>query len=118
MINRVKDFVDGLEGITKSLGLLQEQHALLREEIENISDVESLRLLRDASSSRRSSQRDVSDTASRRLVLVEESIAEQITLSSTFIDGNSSFITAYTGPSAVRSSKSHNIISSSNVGVL
>lgn len=28
MINRLEKFVDGLESITKSLGLLQEQHAL------------------------------------------------------------------------------------------
>ncbi|KIM96767.1 hypothetical protein OIDMADRAFT_44348 [Oidiodendron maius Zn] len=63
MINRLKDFVDGLESITKSLGLLEEQHARLREEIDTISDVKSLRLLRDASSSHSSMQQDVSDTA-------------------------------------------------------
>ena len=101
MINRLEKFVDGLESITKSLGLLEQQHARLREEIEIISDVESLRLLRDASSSHRSSQRDVSDTASRRLILVEDSNAEQRTYasSSVFPGTAESFVTAETKPS-------------------
>lgn len=49
MINRLGNFVDGLESITKALGLFEEQRARLREGIENISDTQSLRLLRDAS---------------------------------------------------------------------
>ncbi|KAL2063989.1 hypothetical protein VTL71DRAFT_4483 [Oculimacula yallundae] len=73
LIERLEKLVDGLESITKSLGLLQEQHARLREEIESISDMESLRLLRDASS-HTSSQLDVSDAASRRLTYVAQSI--------------------------------------------
>ena len=102
MINRLEKFVDGLESITKSLGLLEQQHARLREEIEIISDVESLRLLRDASSSHRSSQRDISDTASRRLIVVAESVAEQRThiLSSSFPGTTESFTTAPSRPSA------------------
>jgi ubiquitin-protein ligase len=65
MINRLEKYVDGLEKLTDSLGRLEQR---LREEIDTISDVQSLILLRDASSSHRSSsQQDVSDTASRRL---------------------------------------------------
>ncbi|TVY73484.1 Ubiquitin-conjugating enzyme E2 [Lachnellula suecica] len=95
-INRLEKFVDGLEKITKSLGLLQEQHARLREEIESISDTQSLKLLRDASSSRKSSARDVSDTASRRLLLIEGSIPENQTIvsTSTLSGSINSFVTA------------------------
>lgn len=103
MINRLKDFVDGLESLTISLGLLAKQHRLLDEEIESISDVESLRLLRNATSSQRSSQRYVSDTASRRLITVRESIAEQKSLASgSIFQGTAdSFVTAITSPSTV-----------------
>jgi hypothetical protein len=107
MINRLKEFVDGLESLTKSLGLLAEQHKLLEEEIGTISDVESLRLLRDAASSYRSSQRNVSDTASRPLITVAESVVEQRSLASisVFQGTADSFVTAHsghTGPSGVR----------------
>lgn len=97
MINRLEKFVDGLESITKSLGLLEQQHARLQEEIEDLSDVQSLKLLRDASSSHRSSHHDVSDTASRRLTrVVAESILEQQTLASRSIAQGTgiSFVTA------------------------
>lgn len=73
LIGRLEKFVDGLESITKSLGLLQEQHERLRVEIESISDMGSLRLLRDASS-HASSQLEVSGAASRRLTYVAQSI--------------------------------------------
>jgi hypothetical protein len=82
IIDRLKEFVDGLEAITKSLGLLKEQHSRLREEIESISDTESLRLLRDASSRDGASDNDISDTASRRLKTVAESIIEVRTIGS------------------------------------
>ena len=97
MINRLEKFVDGLESITKSLGLLEQQHARLREEIEDLSDVQSLKLLRDASSSHHSSHYDVSDTASRRLTrTVTESILEKQTLASRSIaqGTGTSFVTA------------------------
>ena len=102
MVNRLKEYIDGLESITMSLGLLEEQHARLQEEIEIISDVESLRLLRDASSSRHSLQQDVSDTASRRLITLAESIAENRTLASISLFSGTidSFVTAETSPSA------------------
>ena len=73
MIGRLKDFVDGLESVTTSLGLLAQQQARLREEIDSVSDVQSLQLLRDSSSNSlrgSSAQQDVSDTASRRLTFV------------------------------------------------
>jgi ubiquitin-protein ligase len=73
ILDRMKDFVDGLEAITQSLGLLEQQHSRLLEEIDTILDVESLRLLCDAASSYRSSTSpEISDTASRRLITVEE----------------------------------------------
>jgi hypothetical protein len=98
MLNRLKDFVDGLESITKSLGLLQEQHERLRKEIESISDTQSLRLLRDASSRHGSSQQDVSDAASQRLITVAESFIEtqNLDLSSRLSTTGESFITVCT----------------------
>jgi hypothetical protein len=95
MLNRLKDFVDGLEGITKSLGLLEEQHERLRQEIESISDTQSLRLLRDASSRHGSSQQEVSDAASQRLMTVAESVIETKTFdfSSRISTMGDSFIT-------------------------
>jgi len=106
IINRLKGFVDGLEAITKSLGLLQEQHARLRQEIESISDTESLRLLRDASSRDGASDHDISDTASRRLITVAESFIEGQTIgsSSRFATTAESFVTARSGPSATKES--------------
>lgn len=69
-ITRLRQFVDGLESITVSLVALESQRDRLRQEIESISDVESLRLLRDFSDSEFD---DVSDTASRRLTYIESS---------------------------------------------
>lgn len=79
-VNRLEKLMDGLEKVTKSLGLLQKQQARLQEEIDSISDVQSLRLLRDASS-HTSSLLSVSDAASRRLISIE-SIMEQQSLNS------------------------------------
>jgi ubiquitin-protein ligase len=106
IIARLKGFVDGLEAITKSLGLLQEQHARLRQEIASISDTESLRLLRDASSRDGASDYDVPDTASRRLITVAESIIEGQTMvsSSRFTTTAESFVTARSRPSAMKES--------------
>jgi hypothetical protein len=63
MIDRLEEFVDQLGSTTKS-------SAQLRGEINKISDVESLRLLREVISGR-SSYKDVFDTVSRRLASVE-----------------------------------------------
>lgn len=96
MIGRLKEFVDGLESITKSLGLLEAQHERLRQEIESISDTESLRLLRDASSRHGSSSLDVSDTASHWLISVVESTSQTRTFQSVPLSRETaeSFVTA------------------------
>jgi hypothetical protein len=49
-ITRLKSFIDGLENVTKALISVETQHARLQEEIESISDAQSLRLLADAPS--------------------------------------------------------------------
>jgi ubiquitin-protein ligase len=106
IIDRLKGFADGLEAITKSLGLLQEQHARLRHEIESISDTESLRLLRDASSRDGASDHDVSETASRRLITIAEPLIEGQTIcsGSRLATTAESFVTARSGPSAMKES--------------
>lgn len=73
LIGRLEGFVDDLESITKSLGFLKEHHAILRQEIESISDTGSLRLLRDASSRHGPPQSRISDAASRSMITVTES---------------------------------------------
>ncbi|KAH6721435.1 hypothetical protein BKA61DRAFT_700023 [Leptodontidium sp. MPI-SDFR-AT-0119] len=113
-ISRLKDLVDGLESITVSLGLLEQQHARLREEIESISDTRSLRLLRDASSRHSSSQQVVSDTASQCLLDIagsyfERPSGETIFTCSVVTATTGSFVTAKTRPSGIadRSIKDH-----------
>ncbi|KAK0101569.1 hypothetical protein ONS95_006733 [Cadophora gregata] len=78
MISRLRDFVDGLESITKSFGLLEQQHAKLVEEIKDISDVQSLRLLRDATLRKSSLQFQVFETATQRLELMTGSVLERL----------------------------------------
>ena len=78
LITQLRGFVDGLESTTKSFGFLEQQLDLLQQEVASLSDIGSLRLLRDATSS---VETDVSDSASRRLQLVESaSMAEIMTL--------------------------------------
>lgn len=96
LIDRLKDFVDGLESITTSLGLLEKQRAKLREEIESISDTQSLRLLRDASSRHGSSDDAVSDTASQRLLRLTGSYTDSVVHSAS----TGSYVTVRTHPSA------------------
>lgn len=79
--------------------MLAEQYARLQEEIENISDVPSLKLLRDASSSHRSLLNGELETSSRRFILeVAESVLEQKTIASgpTGPETVSTFVTAHT----------------------
>jgi hypothetical protein len=71
----LKGFVDALESVTRSLVTLEAQRDRLRREIESLSDVDSLRLLRDAASP---DIEDVSDTASRRLTYIESSDANEV----------------------------------------
>ncbi|KAK3362346.1 prion-inhibition and propagation-domain-containing protein [Lasiosphaeria hispida] len=96
LVEKIKSLVDGLEGITSSLGVLERQQALLVKEVESISDAQSLRLLKEAASSRRSSSlRVVSDAASHRLSLFHASslpVAESMSAS------GSSFYTAPSNP--------------------
>ena len=67
-IERLKSLIDGLEKVSESLGVLELQRRKLQIEIESLDDVDSLRLVRDASAY---SQRELSDTASQRLLVLE-----------------------------------------------
>ena len=61
-VKRLKTFIDGLCDITKSLGVMSDQQARLKEEIESVSDRESLQLIRDAAG-----QEDVANVARQQL---------------------------------------------------
>lgn len=92
-INRLEKFVDGLENITKSLKSLTDLHAQLQEEVEEISDAQSLKLLRSASS--RCSSYVLSGSSSRRLITdVAESVLEQQSLATQSTGNRDSFVTA------------------------
>ena len=67
-IERLKSLIDGLEKVSESLGVLELQRRQMQIEIESLDDVDSLRLVRDASAH---SQRGLSDTASQRLLVLE-----------------------------------------------
>jgi len=73
VIRNISSLLDSLESTANSLGLLEQRQALLNKDIESISDVQSLRLLRDATSLRsgHSSQPAISDAASQRLTIFE-----------------------------------------------
>lgn len=62
IVKQLRGFIDGLQDITKALGIWPDQQARLEEEIESVADVESLRLIRDAAG-----QQDISHVASRQL---------------------------------------------------
>jgi GTPase KRas protein len=74
-IAHLKGFFDALESVTRSLVTPEAQRDRLRQEIESISDVDSLRLLRDAAGP---DIEDLSDTASRRLTFIESSDANEV----------------------------------------
>ena len=78
-IERLKSLIDGLEKVSESLGVLDLQRRRMQAEIESLDDVNSLRLVRDASAH---SQRGLSDTASRRLLVLETASTEQASLDS------------------------------------
>jgi hypothetical protein len=86
-ISRLKGFIDGLESITRSLVALEAQRIRLRQEIESISDVDSLRLLCEISDS---DSQDVSDTASRRLSNLEFRLSSEATIPLTRSDTSTS----------------------------
>ncbi|KAF7554694.1 hypothetical protein G7Z17_g2699 [Cylindrodendrum hubeiense] len=79
MVGNIKELMDGLEGITSTLGVLDRQQALLTEEVDSISDTRSLRLLQEVASldGTSPSLRIVSDAASIRLSITEGSISSQ-----------------------------------------
>jgi hypothetical protein len=98
-IDRLEKFVDGLECITKSLGLLAEQYTRRQEEIETIldrSDIPSVKLLSDALFSQDCICYNALDTPSQRGTgrHVAESLIEQASVSR----GGILFITAYSSP--------------------
>jgi small GTP-binding protein len=95
-INRLKSFIDGLESITRSLVALEAQRVRLRQEIESISDVDSLRLLCDISDS---DSQDVSDTASRRLSNLEFRLSSEATVLLTRSNTSTSHQTFYSAAS-------------------
>jgi ubiquitin-protein ligase len=64
LVQDVKDLVDALEDITKSLQMLARQQEIITVEIESITDTTSLRLLEEACSG---SEDGISDAASLRL---------------------------------------------------
>ena len=83
---RLKSLIDGLEKVSESLGVLDLQRRRMQAEIECLDDVNSLRLVRDASAH---SQQGFSDTASQRLLVLETASAmEQASL-----DNDPSFYT-------------------------
>ncbi|KAL3426372.1 ubiquitin-conjugating enzyme E2-16 kDa [Phlyctema vagabunda] len=99
MTDRLEKCMNSLESITRtSFGLLVEQQQLrLKEEIEQIADIEDVELLHDASSSLSSTHRSLADSESRRFTRdVAASILERhsIVSGSTFRSGETSYRTA------------------------
>ena len=81
-VDRLKSLIEGLQSVTESLDILQYQRSRMREEIDSIDNLDDLRLIEEASTG---SQPDIAETASRRILLIENgSIApsRQVTTSS------------------------------------
>lgn len=78
IIKRLRGFIDGLQDITKSLGGLSDQQARLKEEIESISDKQSLQLIRDAAG-----QKDVTEVARQLLRLSQPLPSPSFTMNHT-----------------------------------
>ena len=101
-IQSLRTFVDGLEKITKSLeGVYERQQRILREEVEQISDIESLNLVHNASSandrtSSSASHRLLSDAASQQLGSIRNTPQRENVASSTA--PSSRLTTYYTAP--------------------
>ncbi|KAK3681144.1 prion-inhibition and propagation-domain-containing protein [Podospora appendiculata] len=80
IIGSIRDLIDGLEGITSALGVLERQQALLALEVGSISDSQSLHLLQDLALDHDSSYpalRIASETASIRLSIVAVSVKSE-----------------------------------------
>ena len=67
-IERLKSLIEGLESVTKALEVIDLQRSWMRDEIDSLNDVNDLRLVENASLR---SHPDVSDTASRRILMIE-----------------------------------------------
>ncbi|KAK6857310.1 ubiquitin-conjugating enzyme [Apiospora arundinis] len=67
LVDKIRKLLDGLESITNSLGLLELQHRRLLEEVDSVSDAQSLSLLQDvgSSDSAPAALRAISETASQ-----------------------------------------------------
>jgi hypothetical protein len=63
----LKELLDGLDAITKSLSLLDRQNELISIEVESVQDLPSLEMLTNAANDQ------VSDSASRKLRMIEAS---------------------------------------------
>ncbi|KAK8876817.1 hypothetical protein PGQ11_001763 [Apiospora arundinis] len=72
LVDKVRKLLDGLESITNALGVLQRQRDRLLEEVDSVSDAQSLSLLQDigSSDSAPAALRAISETASARLTLL------------------------------------------------
>ena len=72
LIGGIRDLIDALESITNALGKLEEQHRMLVDEIESLSDVQSLEFLQEVGSSQNAPAvlQTVAETASLRLSTV------------------------------------------------
>ncbi|KAK8004811.1 ubiquitin-conjugating enzyme E2-16 kDa [Apiospora arundinis] len=72
LVDKIRKLLDGLESITNSLGLLELQHRRLLEEVDSVSDTQSLSLLQDVGSSNSApaALRAISETASIRLTIL------------------------------------------------
>ncbi|KAK1757885.1 hypothetical protein QBC47DRAFT_459326 [Echria macrotheca] len=100
LVEEIRDLIDGLEGVTSSLGVLERQQALLVKEVESISDTQSLRLLQEVASSRGSqSLRLLSDAASARLSIVRNPSVTTTDVAPTALTGSSSSTSYHTAPS-------------------
>lgn len=86
-IERLKSLIDGLEKVSETLRILELQQRRMQIEVESLDDVDSLRLVRDASAH---SQQGLSDIASQRLLVLE--IASSTGQAS--LDDSPSFYTA------------------------
>lgn len=75
LVDNIREIIDALEGITSALGMLERQQTMLANEIESLSDTQSLELLQEVGSSRHAPEvlQTVSETASLRLTAITSS---------------------------------------------
>jgi Prion-inhibition and propagation len=95
LVEDLKDLVDSLDDITRSLQLLPLQEDLLIEEVESISNPESLRLLEQVFEG----HERLSDTASRRLQTLENQSMNSRGRVAVTDTSSSSLVSFHTAPS-------------------